>query len=141
MSYWLEDDAKRTMSDLLVPEELEVAVAESSARHTQNVTRVDGFERAGRRLKAFKLLRDDASRREALPPAGDLKDSVAWPIKRLRVLAIQCGLNPSRLLMRGGLIRLVGEFREEPEDLDLGEAPPLQSADLGALQSALPCNQ
>ena len=41
------DDGERTLSDLRVPEEIEVVVAESSARRRLNVPRFDGFERDG----------------------------------------------------------------------------------------------
>jgi hypothetical protein len=40
--------------------------------------------------------------------------------------------------MRSALIGLLGDFREEPGELDLNEAPPLQSVDLDALQDKLP---
>jgi hypothetical protein len=132
-----DEDAERTMSDLYVPMEVEVVVAESSARRTQNIPQVEGFRRAGLLLKAIRLLPDDASRREALPPARDLKDTIVWPIKRLRSLAVHCKLKPARILLRGALIRLLNEFREEPVELDLNEAP-LQSVDLDALQDELP---
>ena len=134
-----DDDAERTiMSDLHVPMEVEVAVAESSARRAQNIPQEEDFQRAGLQLKAIRLLQDDASKRAALPLAVALEDTIAWPVKRLRSLAVHCKLKPARGLMRRALIRLLDEFRdEEPVELDLNEAP-LQSVDLDALQDELP---
>ena len=119
-----DDDAERTMSDLPVPMEVEVVVAESSARRAQNIPQVEDFQRVGLQLKAIRLLPDDASRRAALPLATALEDTIAWPIKRLRSLAVHCKLKPARILLRGALIRLLNEFREEPVQLDLNERGP-----------------
>jgi hypothetical protein len=132
-----DDDAERTMSDLPVPMEVEVVMAESSARRAQIIPQVEDFQRAGLQLKAIRLLPDDASRRAALPLATALEDTIAWPIKRLRSLAVHCKLNPARGLMRRALIRLLNEFREEPVQLDLNEVP-LQSVTLDAPQDELP---
>jgi len=133
-----EDDAERTLSDLHVPMEVEVVVAESSARRMPRIPQGVDFERAGLQLRAIRLLQDDASRRAALPPTEALEDPTAWPVKRLRSLAFHCKLKPAKGLMRSALVGLLGDFREGPCELDLNEAPPPQSVDLDALQDELP---
>ena len=91
-----EDDAERTLSDLRVPMEVEVVVAESTVRRYPRVPRLGGFERAGLKLREFRLLQDEGSRRAALPPAEALEDATAWPVKRIRSLAVHCKLNQAR---------------------------------------------
>jgi hypothetical protein len=46
-----DDEAERTMSDLPVPMEVEVVVAESSARRAQVIPQVEDFQRASLQLK------------------------------------------------------------------------------------------
>jgi hypothetical protein len=133
-----DEDAERTMSDLHVSMEVEVAVAESSARRMPRIPQGVYHQRAGLQLRAIRLLQDDASRRAALPPAVALEDPTAWPVKRLRSLAFHCKLKPAKGLTRSALVGLLGDFREEPGGLDLNEAPPPQSVDLDALQDELP---
>ena len=120
-----DDDVERTLSDLHVPMEVEVVVAESSVRRRPRIPRVGDFERAGLQLKAIRLLQDDASRRAALPSTVALEDPTAWPVKRLRSLAFHCKLKPAKGLMRSAVVGLLGDFREEPGGLDLNEVPPL----------------
>jgi hypothetical protein len=63
-----DDEAERTMSDLPVPMEVEVVVAESSARRAQVIPQVEDFQRAVLLLKAIRLLTDDASEQARCAP-------------------------------------------------------------------------
>jgi hypothetical protein len=112
--------------------EVEVVVAESSARRAQVIPQVEDFQRAGLLLKAIRLLTDDASKRAALPLPTALEDTIAWPNKRLRSLAFVCNLDPAKGLMRRSLLRLLNGFREEPVQLDLGEVPLQRGGGRGA---------
>jgi hypothetical protein len=128
------DDAERTLSDSRVPMEVDVVVAESTVRRYPNLPKVGAFERAGLKLSEFRLLRDEASRRAALPSAKALGNATAWPIKRIRSLAVHCKLEPAKGLLRGAVLALLEIFREEPRELDLNETPPPLSVDLDAQQ-------
>ena len=94
--------------------------------------RVGGFERAGILIKEFRRLRDEDSRRAALPSAKALKDAAAWPVKRVRTLAVLCKLEPKLGLLRGDLLVLLDGFRKGFRELDLNETPPPHSVDLNA---------
>jgi hypothetical protein len=132
------DDGERTLSDLHVPTEVDVVVAESSVRRRPRIPRLGGFERAGLQLKEFILLQDEESRRAALPPAGALEDATAWPVKRIRSLAIHCKLKPVKGLIRSAMLDLLDVFREGPRELDLNGTPPPHSVDLDAQREEQP---
>ena len=128
------DDAERTLSDSRMPVEVEGIVAESTVRRRPKIPKVGGFLRAGLKMREFRLLRDEGSRRAALPSARALGDAVAWPLKRVRSLADLCKLEPAKGLQRGAVLALLEIFREEPRELDLNESPPPLSVDLDARQ-------
>jgi hypothetical protein len=132
------DDAERTLSDSQMPVEVEGIVAESTVRRRPKTPKVGGFLRAGLKMREFRLLRDEASRRAALPSARALGDAVAWPLKRVRSLAELCKLELAKGLQRGAVLALLEIFREEPREIDLNESPPPLSVDRDARQEQQP---
>jgi len=137
----LEDDGERTLSDLRPPEEVEVAVVESSVRRRLKVPPDDGFARAGLLLKGFRRLRNEDSRRAKLPSAKFLRNAEAWPIKRVRALAGLCKLEPRVGLPRDDLLELLDGFRKGLGELDLNETPPPLDVDLDAQQEEQPTSR
>ena len=129
-----DDDGERTLSDSRVPIEVDGVVAESTVRRYPSVPKTGASLKAGLKLKEFRLLRDEESRRAALPSAKALGNATAWHAKRVRALAVHCKLDPAKGLQRGAVLALLEIFREEPRELDLNETPPPLSVDLDAQQ-------
>ena len=127
-----DDDGERTLSDLREPRELNVVVAESSVRRRTGIPKKVSFERAGLQLRAIRLLKDEESRREALPTTNALKSPTAWNLKRLRSLAFHCKLRPALGLARAALLEIIETFRRDPREPELNETPPPRSVDLDA---------
>ena len=81
-----DEEAEWTVSDPLVPMEIEGVVAESTARRVLVNPRVLEHRRAGLLLKAMRLLEDEGSKRAALPPltawrttrCGPTRGSARW---------------------------------------------------------------
>jgi hypothetical protein len=84
----------------------------------------------------MRALVGGASKRAALLGPTDLDEKKMWPDRRLRALAVVCGLNPPHGSKRKPLIKLLNDFRDEPVELDLDEVP-LQGAPLDAAQDGL----
>jgi hypothetical protein len=117
--------------------EVEGVVAESTARRLLVDPIVRDFRRAGLHLKAMRALEvGGESKRAALPGPADLDVREVWPDRRLRALAVVCGLEPPQGSRRKPLIKLLNDFRDQPVELDPDEVP-LQGAPLDAAQDGL----